>query len=535
MSGATPRPMKESARIRWKARGWKRSATASRPPGRRAIGHGSRTYIGEFTRSRRSTCWFRELLILELTYRRRFGERPTPEEYLCRFPDEQVAVINAVYGVKHPLSGAPVRFRAGPLGDDRNLLFGLLALQNSFIDRDTLLAAFNAWVLRQIPGTSLGRDPRLSESHGRRRGPMPCSSQCSGPQAPADARRAILKRASSVPQLELGSVRADLEGVADPELQTCLTRVASNHDRVVQATTAVCSSTAGTAGTRFRVLRLHRTGGLGAVYLARDEELHREVALKEIRDQHANDPDSRSRFVQEAEITGRLEHPGIVPGLQARHRRYADGRPFYAMRFIKGRRPQRRHPPSFTRQNVPAAIQGGRKPCCYGELLGRFGRRLQRDGLTRTAEASCTATSSRTNILRGTLWRNPCRRLGTCKAGRSCPRRRARTEEQVTLRPDSGSRFDRTTTLPGDTPGTAGLHGGLGAGGRRHRPALGPPSDVYSLGATLYCLPHRQAAVRGPRHRRRYGESAAPNFRGPAGQTDHRSCCSRRFARRRWP
>src|SRR5262249_38938352 len=75
-------------------------------------------------------------------------------------------------------------------------------------------------------------------------------------------------------------------------------------------------------------------GGLGRVSVASDEELHREVALKEIQEQHASDPASRSRFVLEAEVTGGLEHPGIVPvyGLG----QYADGRPFYAMRLIKG-------------------------------------------------------------------------------------------------------------------------------------------------------------------------------------------------------
>ena len=69
--------------------------------------------------------------------------------------------------------------------------------------------------------------------------------------------------------------------------------------------------------------------------VAQDEELHREVALKEIRPEYADDPDSRARFTLEAEITGGLEHPGIVPiyGLGT----YSDGRPFYAMRFIRGR------------------------------------------------------------------------------------------------------------------------------------------------------------------------------------------------------
>ena len=82
------------------------------------------------------------------------------------------------------------------------------------------------------------------------------------------------------------------------------------------------------------MLRPHARGGLGAVFVALDAELHREVALKQILDEHADDPTSRARFLLEAEITGGLEHPGIVPvyGLGA----YADGRPYYAMRFIKG-------------------------------------------------------------------------------------------------------------------------------------------------------------------------------------------------------
>ena len=75
-------------------------------------------------------------------------------------------------------------------------------------------------------------------------------------------------------------------------------------------------------------------GGLGAVFIAMDTELNREVALKQILDSHADDPVSRQRFLLEAEVTGGLEHPGIVPvyGMGT----YAGGRPYYAMRFIKG-------------------------------------------------------------------------------------------------------------------------------------------------------------------------------------------------------
>ena len=59
-------------------------------------------------------------------------------------------------------------------------------------------------------------------------------------------------------------------------------------------------------GQRFHVLRPHAKGGLGAVYVALDTELHREVALKQILGRHADDPDSRARFILEAEVTGGL-------------------------------------------------------------------------------------------------------------------------------------------------------------------------------------------------------------------------------------
>jgi len=67
------------------------------------------------------------------------------------------------------------------------------------------------------------------------------------------------------------------------------------------------------AAGRFRVLRPHARGGLGEVFVARDEELNRDVALKRIRPQHAHQLSSRRRFLTEAELTARLEHPGVVP------------------------------------------------------------------------------------------------------------------------------------------------------------------------------------------------------------------------------
>ena len=86
---------------------------------------------------------------------------------------------------------------------------------------------------------------------------------------------------------------------------------------------------------RFRILKEDLAhGGLGVIHLAQDRELGREVALKEILPGKEDVPSLKRRFRLEAEITGGLEHPGIVPIYSLG--RYQDGRPFYAMRFIEG-------------------------------------------------------------------------------------------------------------------------------------------------------------------------------------------------------
>jgi serine/threonine protein kinase len=85
---------------------------------------------------------------------------------------------------------------------------------------------------------------------------------------------------------------------------------------------------------RFRIIRQHARGGLGVVFVAEDQQLHRPVALKQLRDDRGDSDQVRRRFLEEAEITGQLEHPGVVPiyalGIDPQ------GKPYYAMRFIGG-------------------------------------------------------------------------------------------------------------------------------------------------------------------------------------------------------
>jgi serine/threonine-protein kinase len=76
-------------------------------------------------------------------------------------------------------------------------------------------------------------------------------------------------------------------------------------------------------------------GGMGLVLHGRDPDLGRDLAVKVLRDDHAADPDVARRFVEEAQIGGQLQHPGVVP-VHALGRA-ADGRPYFTMKLVKGR------------------------------------------------------------------------------------------------------------------------------------------------------------------------------------------------------
>jgi len=84
----------------------------------------------------------------------------------------------------------------------------------------------------------------------------------------------------------------------------------------------------------YRVVKSLAKGGMGQLSIAQDRSLNRTVVLKEILEPLAKNPKSRRRFVHEAQITGQLEHPGIVPVYALGVDRH--GRPFYTMRRVRG-------------------------------------------------------------------------------------------------------------------------------------------------------------------------------------------------------
>jgi serine/threonine protein kinase len=94
------------------------------------------------------------------------------------------------------------------------------------------------------------------------------------------------------------------------------------------------STSSGEFAERLEVRRPLAAGGMGVVSEAFDRALQRPVALKEILPAGADDGAYRQRFLTEAQLTGRLEHPGIIPVYSRGS--HPDGRPYYTMRLISG-------------------------------------------------------------------------------------------------------------------------------------------------------------------------------------------------------
>lgn len=366
---------------------------------------------------------------------------------------------------------------------DRNLLLGILALQMDFIDRDQLIAAMNAWVLNKSKPLEafLVDGGHLSQARCNLLASLVLEHLKEHDNDPEQSLRTLLP---------LGDERdAIARQIADDQLQATFGFVgtkrseqnADGADSVLEMTTDFSVDSQDSSAIRFHVLRPHARGGLGQVSVALDKELGREVALKEMQSRYAKSDVSRNRFVMEAEVTGGLEHPGIVPvyGMG----QYADGRPFYAMRFIRGnslKEALNHFHDSETKQHQSATARRLELRSFLGRLIdvcNAIEYAHSRGVLHRDIKPD--------NVMLGKFGETLVVDWGLAKmVGREDDTGEGSGSDEPSLQ--AGSSSGSAPTQMGSAIGTPAYMSPEQAAGRLDK--LGPASDVYSLGATLYTI-----------------------------------------------
>jgi eukaryotic-like serine/threonine-protein kinase len=263
---------------------------------------------------------------------------------------------------------------------------------------------------------------------------------------------------------------------------------------------------------RFALQRLHAQGGLGEVHVAVDAELGRNVAIKRIQDRFVHNAAAKRRFLNEAEITAKLEHPGIVPiyGLVQDEQ----GQPCYAMRFIAG-------------ESLADAIKKWHEAgpnytaLPFRQLLQRFISICQTMAYAHSKEIIHRDLKP-ANVMLGPYGETLIVDWGLAKSASGGPASKVDSQElmvhegtgplsaTVDFQPTAD---DRVMTQTGQVLGTAGYMSPEQAAGQVD--VVGPASDIYSLGATLYELLTGQRPLGGSDiftalHKTQAGEIPAP-------------------------
>lgn len=394
--------------------------------------------------------------------------------------------------------------------DDRNLLCGVLALQLDLIDARQFVEACTAWAAcKEVP---------LAE--------LLCERGWITPEDRADLERLLKRKVDrhrgdvrkSLATLTSGQVGAVLAEIDDFEIHNTLATLVSDDGRPAVPTVVPTQQ----ARDHFPLARLLAQGGLGRIWLARDPDLGREVALKELRSEWADEPWHRARFLEEARITGQLEHPNIVPVYELVLQQ-GDRRPFYVMKHVQGR----------TLSSAIREFHKDREACQSGPL----DLRLLMDAFVAVCNAVGYAHSRGVihrdlkgeNIILGEYGEVVVLDWGLAKLV-------DRPESAHPTPPVALEGWeDRQVTKVGQLLGTPGYMAPEQAEGRLE--AIGPGTDIYGLGAVLYEILTGHPPFRGQGawellRQAREEDPASPHQVCPSVPAPLAAICLRALARR---
>jgi eukaryotic-like serine/threonine-protein kinase len=240
--------------------------------------------------------------------------------------------------------------------------------------------------------------------------------------------------------------------------------------------------------SRYTLTQVHGEGGLGQVWLATDPALKREIALKRIRPGKAASRDAQLRLIKEAQITGQLEHPNIIPVYELEH---ADnkGRPFYTMKFLRGKTLQEKIQAYHKKRKA-----GEDDPLDLVELLSAF-----IDTCFAIAYAGARGIVHRDlkpqNIMVGDFGEVLVLDWGLAKKVGQPEERREKREIEL------ASVLDDTATHHGGVIGTPAYMAPEQAAGQNDH--IDARTDVYGLGAVLFCILAGSSSHRGNKTKNR--------------------------------
>ena len=210
------------------------------------------------------------------------------------------------------------------MNNDRNLLFGALAMQAGLITADQFAEACSIWSTR--------RTSSLPE--------IMCEKGWLVPQDQAHVdylvKHNLAKFGGDVRASFAGfpgNVRSVLATIGD-HTNSCLP--SGLRETIAPEGSGHAEISVGKPGQRYTLSTLHAAGGIGEIWLARDSDLQRDVAVKRLQSHRSPSEVAKMRFLREARITGQLDHPGVVPIYEICLDE-ATGEPYYSMRFLKGR------------------------------------------------------------------------------------------------------------------------------------------------------------------------------------------------------